>query len=65
MGLMGGLMSFLFGDSRNVVVETTQVFRENARRVPYVRPMQKVRVYNGLHGFTSATRRIDRFKWVG
>jgi hypothetical protein len=32
MGLMGGLMSFLFGDGRNVVVETTQVFRENAEK---------------------------------
>ena len=30
MGLMTGLMQFLFGDGRNVVAETAQVFRENA-----------------------------------
>ncbi|PJI91588.1 holin (3TMs family) [Yoonia maricola] len=30
MGVMSGIMSFLFGDGRNVVVETAQVFRENA-----------------------------------
>jgi hypothetical protein len=30
MGLISGLMSFLFGDGRNVVAETAQVFRENA-----------------------------------
>ncbi|KJZ19963.1 holin family protein [Loktanella sp. S4079] len=30
MGLISGLMNFLFGDGRNVVVETAEVFRENA-----------------------------------
>jgi hypothetical protein len=30
MGLITGLMQFLFGDGRNVVAETAQVFRENA-----------------------------------
>ena len=30
MGLITGLMSFLFGDGRNVVAETAQVFRANA-----------------------------------
>ena len=30
MGLVTGLMQFLFGDGRNVVAETAQVFRENA-----------------------------------
>jgi hypothetical protein len=32
MGLMGGLMTFLFGDGRNVVVQTAEVFRENAEK---------------------------------
>lgn len=32
MGLIGGLMSFLFGDGRNVVAETAEVFRENAEK---------------------------------
>lgn len=32
MGLIAGLMSFLFGDSRNVVTETVEVFRENAEK---------------------------------
>jgi hypothetical protein len=30
MGLITSLMQFLFGDGRNVVAETGQVFRENA-----------------------------------
>lgn len=30
MGLINGLMTFLFGDGRNIVAETAQVFRENA-----------------------------------
>lgn len=30
MGLIAGLMQFLFGDGRNVVAETAEVFRENA-----------------------------------
>jgi hypothetical protein len=30
MGLITGFMQFLFGDGRNVVAETAQVFRENA-----------------------------------
>jgi hypothetical protein len=30
MGLMTGFMTFLFGDGRNVVTETAQVFREHA-----------------------------------
>lgn len=32
MGLIGGLMTFLFGDGRNVVTETAEVFRENAEK---------------------------------
>ncbi len=32
MGLIGGVMSFLFGDGRNVVAETAEVFRENAEK---------------------------------
>ncbi len=32
MGLIGGLMTFLFGDGRNVVAETAEVFRENAEK---------------------------------
>lgn len=32
MGLITGLMQFLFGDGRNVVAETAQVFRENAEQ---------------------------------
>ena len=30
MGLINGLMQFLFGDGRNVVADTVEVFRENA-----------------------------------
>ena len=30
MGLISGLMGLLFGNSRNVLVETAQVFRPNA-----------------------------------
>lgn len=30
MGIMSGLMQFLFGDGRNLVTETVEVFRENA-----------------------------------
>jgi len=30
MGLISGIMTFLFGDGRNVVAETAQVFRESA-----------------------------------
>ena len=30
MGLVTGLMTFLFGDGRNMVTETAQVFREHA-----------------------------------
>ena len=30
MGLISGIMTFLFGDRRNVVAETAEVFRENA-----------------------------------
>ena len=30
MGLINGVMQFLFGDGRNVVTETVEVFRENA-----------------------------------
>ena len=30
MGLITGLMQFLFGDGRNVVAQTAEVFRENA-----------------------------------
>lgn len=32
MGLINGIMSFLFGDGRNVVAETAEVFRENAEK---------------------------------
>ncbi len=32
MGLMAGLMQFLFGDGRNVVAQTAEVFRENAEK---------------------------------
>ncbi len=32
MGLISGLMTFLFGDGRNVVAETAEVFRENAEK---------------------------------
>lgn len=32
MGLIAGLMGFLFGDGRNVVAETAEVFRENAEK---------------------------------
>ena len=32
MGLINGLMQFLFGDGRNVVAETAEVFRENAEQ---------------------------------
>ncbi len=32
MGLITGLIQFLFGDGRNVVAETAQVFRENAEQ---------------------------------
>ena len=32
MGLITGLMQFLFVDGRNVVAETAQVFRENAEQ---------------------------------
>lgn len=32
MGLIGGLMTFLFGDGRIVVAETAEVFRENAEK---------------------------------
>jgi len=32
MGLITGLMQFLFGDGRNVVAETAEVFRENTER---------------------------------
>jgi len=30
MGLIGGILAALFGDSRNVIRETAEVFRENA-----------------------------------
>ena len=30
MGMIAGIMTFLFGDGRNVVAETAEVFRENA-----------------------------------
>lgn len=30
MGMIGQVMSFIFGDGRNVVAETVEVFRENA-----------------------------------
>ncbi|MFO8125812.1 holin family protein [Yoonia sp.] len=32
MGLISGIMTFLFGDGRNVVAETAQVFRENTEK---------------------------------
>ena len=32
MGLITGFMTFLFGDGRNVVAETAEVFRENAEK---------------------------------
>lgn len=32
MGLIGQIMSILFGDSRNALVETAEVFRTNAER---------------------------------
>lgn len=32
MGLISGLMTFLFGDGRNVVAETAEVFRVNAEK---------------------------------
>jgi len=32
MGLIGGLMDFLFGNGRNVVVQTAEVFRENSEK---------------------------------
>ncbi|MEO1639153.1 MAG: holin family protein [Pseudomonadota bacterium] len=32
MGLISGLMTFLFGDGRNVVAETAEVFRENVEK---------------------------------
>ena len=32
MGLIGNLMTFLFGDGRNIVAETAEVFRENAEK---------------------------------
>lgn len=32
MGLIGGIMTFLFGDGRNVVSQTAEVFRENAEK---------------------------------
>ncbi len=32
MGLITGLMTFLFGNGRNVVAETAEVFRENAEK---------------------------------
>ncbi len=32
MGLIGGLMTFLFGDGRNVVAQTAEVFRESAEK---------------------------------
>ena len=32
MGLITGLMGFLFGDGRNVVAETAEVFRENKEK---------------------------------
>ncbi|WP_439155236.1 holin family protein [Yoonia sp.] len=32
MGLITGLMTFLFGDGRNVVAETANVFRQNAEK---------------------------------
>ncbi|PUB19283.1 holin family protein [Yoonia sediminilitoris] len=32
MGLISGLMNFLFGDGRNLVVETAEVFKENTEK---------------------------------
>jgi hypothetical protein len=32
MGLINGLMQFLFGDGRNAVTDTVEVFRENAEQ---------------------------------
>jgi len=32
MGLINGLMQFLFGDGRNIVAETAEVFRENTEK---------------------------------
>lgn len=32
MGLMAGLMAVLFGDGRNVVTQTAEIFRENAEK---------------------------------
>lgn len=32
MGLITGLMTFLFGDGRNILVETAEVFRENTEK---------------------------------
>lgn len=32
MGLITGIMGFLFGDGRNVVAQTAEVFRENTER---------------------------------
>ena len=32
MGLITGLMQFLFGDGRNVVAETAEVFRQSAEK---------------------------------
>ena len=32
MGLINGLMTFLFGDGRNIVAETAEVFRENTEK---------------------------------
>lgn len=32
MGLINGIMQFLFGDGRNVVAETAEVFRENSEK---------------------------------
>ncbi|WP_342075927.1 holin family protein [Yoonia sp. SS1-5] len=32
MGLINGLMTFLFGDGRNIVAETAEIFRENTEK---------------------------------
>jgi len=32
MGLISGIMTFLFGDGRNVLTDTAEVFRENAEQ---------------------------------
>lgn len=32
MGMMSGIMTFLFGDGRNVLADTAEVFRENAEQ---------------------------------